>query len=107
MSQAEGSAASSRADSSKAKPMVCVDSRPPECVAQFNRIENKIDALTQLMTGNKNPGVGVIVRMDRLEQKAAGHKWALRAIGTAIITVIVGIVIAAVIHFSNTGGTVP
>ena len=84
----------------------CFDSRPPECVKQFDRVEERLEKIIKLLIGNSNPSRGITVRLDRLEQSALGHKWALRAIGTAVITVFAGIVIAAVIHFSN-GGNAP
>ena len=81
----------------------CFDSRPPECVEQFDRIEKKVDELKGLLTGNKNPGVGYIVRIDRLEQRAKAFSWILGILGTAVVVGIVRWLFTAVNHFS--GGT--
>lgn len=88
------------------KPKACFDSRPPECVEQFNRIEKKIDFLTTLMTGNDNPGVGVIVRLDRLEQRWKLTTWVLGLMATAVTIGAVRWIMSIAEHVSETGGPV-
>ena len=79
----------------------CVDVRPPECVEQFNRIEHKIDQLTQHLTGNGRPDRGVIVRLDRLEQRSARLVWVSRAVVTTIISTGVALLLTLVYHLAE------
>jgi hypothetical protein len=77
----------------------CFDSRPPECVKQFDRIEKKIDDLTRHMTGNRNPREGMIVRVDRLEQRSDSLKRSTTAIGAAVVTAFIGLIITVITFF--------
>lgn len=42
---------------------------------QLTRIEKKIDRLDQLITGGDSPNSGIIVRVDRIEQREARRDW--------------------------------
>ena len=63
---------------------------------QLDRIEQDVRAMHTLLTGNGTPSKGLIVRVDRIEQKAACMSralWAvsatfLAAITTSIVTLI-------------------
>lgn len=56
----------------------------------LNEIHNEVKKLNRLLTGDGEPEKGLIVRVDRLEQKdASRNKWMV-AIGTASATAMVG-----------------
>jgi hypothetical protein len=50
------------------------------------RLEKKIDSVIALLTGNDRPELGVIVRLDRLEQNEKRRNWWVRATAGAWIT---------------------
>jgi hypothetical protein len=60
------------------------------------RIEDKVDLLLKLVTGNGDPSKGLIVRFDRVEQKM---KWIWCAIGMAGIGIV-----KAIYEFIKGGG---
>lgn len=59
------------------------------------RIEGKLDQLHVLLTGNSKPHTGVIVRLDRLEQRAGRSAWVSRSLVGALISAAVSLVCAA------------
>ncbi len=64
------------------------DTLPARCVAhvyQLQRMEGKLDKLCELLTGNGDPQRGVVLRLDRLEQRAKGKVWAERTVLGALI----------------------
>lgn len=74
------------AESPQAQPVP--DTLPSRCVEhvyQLQRMEGKLDKLCELLTGNGNPQRGVILRLDRLEQRAQGKVWVERTVLGAII----------------------
>ena len=75
-----------------------------QCAAHFVRLEAKIDLLTSLLTGNSKPGCGIVVRMDRLEQKDARSTWVYRAVLGAMITGLGALMVSMFIHLKSNGG---
>ena len=74
-----------------------------QCADHFVRLEAKIDLLTSLLTGNSTPGCGIIVRMDRLEQKDARATWVYRAIMGAMFAGFSALLVAILVHLKNNG----
>jgi hypothetical protein len=79
------------------------DNRPVACLMQLDRMEKKLDELHKLMTGNSEPHKGVIVRMDRLEQRSRATLWFVNVVLGALITAVVAGTVAAILALS--GGT--
>jgi len=64
---------------------------------QLDRMERRLIKIETLLTGNGTPDRGMIVRLDRLEQLAATHKWVVRTIaGSFMALAVSGVATAAV-----------
>ena len=76
----------------------------PSCAGRLARIEQwqrdkgeKIDAIHETLMGCADPATGLTVRVDRLEQTAAGRRWterailvaALAAVGAAVVNLLI------------------
>lgn len=57
-------------------------------------IEEKLDEICLLLTGDGNPHRGIIVRLDRLEQSNSRWAWVPRSVLTAIIAALVAALMA-------------
>lgn len=56
---------------------------------QLDRIESKIDRLDHLITGGDSPNSGIIVRVDRIEQREVRRDWWTKtAMGAATVACI-------------------
>lgn len=66
-----------------------------EEVTQLDKIEQKLDTLCKILTGNANPGEGLIVRFDRVEQSQKRVRWFLRSIVGALVVAGIAAVVAA------------
>lgn len=56
---------------------------------QVDRIEKKIDKLDNLLTGNGEPHKGIVVRLDRVEQREESrNKWTWIVLGASITALI-------------------
>lgn len=68
---------------------------------QLDRLESKIDKIDSFITGGSSPEKGLIVRVDRVEQREASRsKWFMVVFGTSVAALIKSFW-AAVFH----GGT--
>lgn len=57
---------------------------------QLDRIEQDIRTLTTILTGNGDPGRGLVVRVDRLEQTEKSRVWWLRAVAGVALGAMAG-----------------
>jgi hypothetical protein len=62
---------------------------------KFKAFEDKQDTILEevktikvILIGNGDPSKGVVVRLDRLEQREQARVWTIRAIAAGIITLI-------------------
>lgn len=60
---------------------------------RLNQIDNKLGTVCSLLTGNTNPHHGLIVRVDRLEQRAFRWGWLARSLHTAILAAIAAVIV--------------
>lgn len=59
---------------------------------QLDRIEKTVTRLDKFITGGDEPGEGIIVRLDRVEQREKQRTWFARtALGAAIAALITSI----------------
>jgi len=63
---------------------------------EFDALNERLDRLEKLLTGNGTPERGVIVRLDRLEQSEARRTWWSRTACGASLTAVIGAVAAYV-----------
>jgi hypothetical protein len=53
-------------------------------------INKKLDTLHEILTGNGTPSKGVIVRLDRVEQKTNAASWFIGVVIVALVGLYVG-----------------
>lgn len=69
----------------KESPRGCGYPLPQECIEHFERVEAKLDFLTGLLTGNRSPGEGLLIRVDRMEQRWKLTTWVLGVVVGAVV----------------------
>lgn len=62
-------------------PAHCYD----EVLAKIEGVSEQVKYVRHLLEGNGDPGKGMIVRVDRLEQREEGRTWHLRALWVAVL----------------------
>ncbi len=65
--------------------------------SQLDRIERKLDTLCKIITGNDNPGEGLVVRFDRVEQAQKRVRWYIRTIVAALVAAILFGIVAGIV----------
>lgn len=61
------------------------------------RIEEKLDLLCQAIFGHNNPhGIGIMVRMAKVEQSLGAIKWAARVVAAAIVTACIALLFSLI-----------
>lgn len=54
-----------------------------QLLGEFKGVTEKLDTLSDLITGNGEPAKGVVVRLDRVEQRMRRALWAVKALFVA------------------------